>query len=71
MVKNMLYPKIAHLIKINMSQMKAAISCAFAPEQSLQTWNDGNVDGSVTLECIILCILCIVPRCLFRDVSVM
>ena len=29
MVKNMLYPKIADLVKINMSQMKVAISCAF------------------------------------------
>ena len=29
MVKNMLYPNIADLIKINMSRMKAAISCAF------------------------------------------
>ena len=29
MVKNMLYPKIADLVKINMSQMKAAISFAF------------------------------------------
>ena len=28
MVKNMLYPNIADLIKINMSRMKAAISCA-------------------------------------------
>ena len=29
MAKNMLYPNIADLIKINMSRMKAAISCAF------------------------------------------
>ena len=29
MVKNMLYQTIADLIKINMSRMKAAISCAF------------------------------------------
>ena len=28
-LKNVLYPKIADLIKINMSRMKAAISCAF------------------------------------------
>ena len=29
MVKNMLYPNIADLININMSGMKAGISCAF------------------------------------------
>ena len=29
MVKNMLYPNIVDLIKINMSRMKAAISYAF------------------------------------------
>ena len=29
MIKNMLYPNIVDLIKINMSRMKAAISCAF------------------------------------------
>ena len=29
MVKNMLYPNIADLIKINMSRMKAAINSAF------------------------------------------
>ena len=29
------------------------------------------VDVIVTSECIHLCILCIVPHCLFRDVSVM
>ena len=29
MVKNMLYPNIVDLIKINMSRMKATISCAF------------------------------------------
>ena len=29
MIKNMLYQKVADLIKINMSRMKAAISCAF------------------------------------------
>ena len=29
MIKNMLYPNIADLIKINMSRMKAAISYAF------------------------------------------
>ena len=29
MVKNKLYPNIADLIKINMSRMKAALSCAF------------------------------------------
>ena len=30
-----------------------------------------NVDVFVTSECIHLCILCIVTRCLFRDVSIM
>ena len=30
-----------------------------------------DVDVFVTLECIHLCILCLVPQCLFRDVSVM
>ena len=30
-----------------------------------------NVDVFVTSECIQLCILCLVPRCLFWDVSVM
>ena len=29
------------------------------------------VDVYVTLECILLCILCIVTRCLFPDVSIM
>ena len=28
------------------------------------------VDEYVTSECILLCILCIVTRCLFRDVSI-
>ena len=31
----------------------------------------GSVDVYVTSECILLCILCIVTRCLFRDVSIM
>ena len=30
-----------------------------------------DVDVFVTSECIYLCILCIVTRCLFRDVSIM
>ena len=31
----------------------------------------GFVDVYVTSECILLCILCIVTRCLIRDVSIM
>ena len=33
--------------------------------------NQSNVDVFVTSECIHLCILCLVTRCLFRDVSIM
>ena len=36
MVKYMLYPNIADLINLNMSWMKAAVSCAFKHSESPQ-----------------------------------
>ena len=39
--------------------------------QSMRVAYEEAVDVFVTSECIHLCILCIVTRCLFRDVSIM
>ena len=39
--------------------------------ERIPSWLRRSVDVFVTLECIHLCILCIVTWCLFRDVSIM
>ena len=47
---------------------------AFACELAIERWRIEvveDVDVFVTSKCIHLCILCIVPGCLFQDVSIM
>ena len=42
-----------------------------SPHVSMKIPSLGHVDVFVTSECILLCILYIVTRCLFRDISIM